>query len=249
MRHLLIVLAPAALLGCSSSGAPSSSAPPPGGDSGATDALPGSGATTTGQSASDGAAGAEAGSDFDASASDFDCFENNEWTQVGLSHYKNALGGAAAALAVARSTDGGTYPVGTVVQLNPVEVMVKRGQGFNASSNDWEFFTLNISDAGVVTITARGGGSSVSNSAGTCLGCHTPAQMPWDLICGDDPDGGPKTAHGCAPLPVPYAVLAAIVDPRCGSGDAGGAADASAADSAGSMDGGSSDAAGGSDSR
>ncbi len=117
-------------------------------------------------------------------------------------------------LSVARSADGGTFPVGTVVQLNPAEAMVKRAPGFDGTSNDWEFFTLDVSDAGT-TITARGGGSSVSNANGTCLGCHLPAQAQWDLICGDDPDGGALTAHGCIPLPVPNSVLASLMDPRC----------------------------------
>jgi hypothetical protein len=153
--------------------------------------------------------------DFAAQAADFDCNRNSEWTAVGFSHYKNALGHTTEMLAVARSSDGGVYPVGTVVQLNPAEAMVKRGQGFSDASADWEFFTLVDSDAGTTTITNRGGGASVSNRGGTCLGCHAMAPPQWDLICGDVADGGPMTAHGCNPLPVPAATLAALPDPRC----------------------------------
>ncbi|HEY4014457.1 MAG TPA: hypothetical protein VGM06_14045 [Polyangiaceae bacterium] len=218
-KHFLIALP--LVVGCSSSSTPPSSTTAS--DGGGSDA-PASPEASADNDASDGG-DAAAGSDFNATASDFDCFNDSEWTQIGLSHYKNALGDTAATLGIARSQDGGTYPVGTVVQLNPVEAMVKRAPGFNALSNDWEFFTLNI-DAGVVTITARGGGSTVSNNAGTCLGCHLPAQAPWDLICGDAPDGGPKTAHGCTPLPVPYSTLAAISDPLCMPVDGGGAVDA-----------------------
>ena len=153
--------------------------------------------------------------DFAAQAVDFDCNRNSEWTAVGFSHYKNALGHTAEMLATARSSDGGVYPVGTMVQLNPAEAMVKRGQGFDNTSADWEFFTLVDSDAGTTTITNRGGGASVSNARGTCLGCHAIAPPQWDLICGDDADGGPMTAHGCNPLPVPATTLAALPDPRC----------------------------------
>ncbi len=207
MKRAALLVAVASL-GCSSTNAsPDLDASTPAADS-APDARE-SGAS--GDSASGPGAVLE---DFDAGPGDFDCVKNNEWSAVGLSHYKNELGHGAQMLSVATSADGGTYPVGTIVQLNPAEAMVKRGQGFNASSNDWEFFTLSVSDAGT-TITARGGGSSVSNAIGTCLGCHAPAQVPWDLICGDDPDGGATTAHDCAPLPVPNSVLAALVDPRC----------------------------------
>jgi hypothetical protein len=152
--------------------------------------------------------------DFAASASDFDCSRNSEWTTVGLAHYKNALGHTEEMLTVARSSIGGTFPVGTIVQLNPAEAMVKRGQGFDATSNDWEFFTLTDSDAGS-TINHRGGGTSVSNARATCLSCHLPAQSTFDLICGDPVEGGPTTTHGCVPLPVSTAVLAALPDPRC----------------------------------
>ena len=203
MKHFWLPIA-ATCLGCSSSNAPMDSTLPSSNDgAAAVDAL----ALIEG--------GDAATEDFAATAVDFDCTKNAEWTAVGLSHYKNALGHTAEMLAIARSVDGGTFPVGTVIQLNPAEAAVKRASGFDGTSNDWEFFTLALSDAGSASITARGGGSTVSNARGTCLGCHLPAQAAWDLVCGDDPDGGPVTAHGCAPLPAPYATLAAIVDPRC----------------------------------
>jgi hypothetical protein len=199
-----------ATIGCSSGGSS-------GGPSTFVDAGPTAATSSDANAPEAGDAGTEAAivlEDFDAGPADFDCFKNSEWTAVGLSHYKNELGHTAEMLSVAQSVDGGTFPVGTIIQLNPAEAMVKRGAGFNASSNDWEFFTLDVSDAGA-TITARGGGSTVSNANGQCLGCHLPAQAAWDLVCGDDPDGGPATAHGCTPLPVPYSVLAAIVNPQC----------------------------------
>jgi len=157
------------------------------------------------------------GEDFVAALSDFDCNRNSEWTIVGIARYKNALGHDAEMLATARSATGGTYPVGTIVQLNPLEAMVKRAQGFDAASNDWEFFLFNgPPDGGTgVTIANRGGGASVSNPRGTCLSCHMPAQTPFDLVCGDPVEGGPTTAHGCMPLAVDPAVLIARPDPKC----------------------------------
>jgi hypothetical protein len=152
--------------------------------------------------------------DFDAGPTDFDCLKSGEWTTVGLARYKNVLGHADEALAAARSLDGGTFPVGTIVQLVPTEASVKRGAGFNAASHDWEFFSLGATAAGT-TISARGGGASVVNFTGSsCLNCHDKAAAQWDLICGD-PDGG--NTHGCAPLPLSNTVLLSVQDsdPRC----------------------------------
>jgi hypothetical protein len=152
--------------------------------------------------------------DFIATVDAFDCSHNSEWTTVGLAHYKNVLGHTDQMLAAARSESGGTYPVGTIVQLNPAEAMVKRGSGFDATSNDWEFFTLTGLDAGV-SISNHGGGTSVSNARATCLSCHLPAQTTFDLICGDPVEGGATTTHGCMALPVPTSVLANLPDARC----------------------------------
>lgn len=177
------------------------------------DDAPASGPAADG-SASDGNV---SGEDFVATLSDFDCNRNSEWTLVGIARYKNMLGHDAEMLAVARSATGGTYPVGTIVQLNPLEAMVKRGQGFNATSNDWEFFLFNgPPDGGTgVSINNRGGGTSVSNPRGTCMSCHGPAQTPFDLVCGEPVEGGPTTAHGCVPLAADPAVLVARPDPKC----------------------------------
>jgi hypothetical protein len=196
-RRLLLlfpVLLPAALGGCSSSSGSN-------------------GAASTGTEAGLGNEQVD-NADFDAGASDFDCLKNSEWTTVGLSRFKNVLGHTAETLAVARSLDGGTFPVGTIVQLVPTEASVKRGAGFNAASNDWEFFTLNATGSGT-TITARGGGASVVNFTGSsCLDCHDKAAPQWDFVCGDQ-DGG--NTHGCAPLPLTGATLELVQndDPRC----------------------------------
>ncbi len=154
--------------------------------------------------------------DFAATAATFDCLKGSEWTQVGLSYFKNTLGHTDEMLAVARSPEGGTLPVGTVVQLIPTEASVKRGAGFSTASHDWEFFSLSVASTGT-TITARGGDSHVvsSLSGSSCLGCHSQAAPQWDFLCGD-PDGG-STAHGCAslgPLATPANIIMSIQSSR-----------------------------------
>src|SRR5918996_903522 len=60
----------------------------------------------------------------------------------------NVAGDLDATLAVANDPAGGAYPVGTVIQLIPQEAMVKRAPGFDPDSNEWEFFTLEVTAAG-----------------------------------------------------------------------------------------------------
>jgi hypothetical protein len=158
--------------------------------------------------------------DFAATAATFDCLQGSEWTQVGASMFKNALGHTDEMLAVAHSADGGTFPVGTVIQLVPTEASVKRRSGFNAASHDWEFFALSVASTGT-TINTRGGGANVLNAFGmSCLNCHAKAQAQWDLLCGDVSGGN---THGCDPLPLSGPQLATLrsSDPRCTAADAG----------------------------
>lgn len=60
------------------------------------------------------------------------------------------------ALAVSAKVDGGTYPVGTVIQLVSQEAMVKHRAGFEPAGDDWEFFSLDVSASGT-KIVSRGG--------------------------------------------------------------------------------------------
>ncbi|MGH9248936.1 MAG: hypothetical protein ACRD0W_05405, partial [Acidimicrobiales bacterium] len=120
----------------------------------------------------------------------------------------NVAGDLEGTLAVANDPEGGTYPVGTVIQLIPQEAMVKRAPGFDPDSNDWEFFTLDVTAAGT-TIVTRGGSEVINRFSGTsCAGCHSAAEPQFDFVCEDD--------HGCAPLPVGDDVITAIqnADPR-----------------------------------
>jgi hypothetical protein len=181
--------------------------------------------TTTSSLGSGSDAGSDgAGEDYNATATDFDCLENSEWTTVGVSRYKNMLGHTGEALSVAHSPEGGTFPVGTFVQLVPTEASVKRGKGFNAQSNDWEFFSLGVSATGT-TIKERGGGATVLNFANeSCLNCHEKAAAQWDFICGD---ANGNNTHGCAALPVAGSLLAMFQasDPRCVAAADGGVVD------------------------
>jgi hypothetical protein len=119
----------------------------------------------------------------------------------------NALGHRKATLAVANSPKGGTYPVGTIIQLVPQEAMVKRRAGFSPMTKDWEFFFLST-DATGTTIEVRGGDKVVNRFGGNCASCHSLATRNFDMVC--------EKTHGCAPLPIGDDVIHGIqaADPR-----------------------------------
>jgi hypothetical protein len=122
-------------------------------------------------------------------------------------HFVGSLNGHLdAALAVARNPRGGTYPVGTIIQLFPTEAMVKRRVGYSPSTGDWEFFSLQVSPEGTKI---QSSGPAVKNFAGAdCASCHGLAQPQFDSVCGKN--------HGCAPLPLSDDLIARIQqgDPR-----------------------------------
>jgi hypothetical protein len=119
----------------------------------------------------------------------------------------NRLGHLDEAVAVANDPDGGVYPVGTVLQLVPQEAMVKRAPGFDADSNDWEFFDLDVSPEGTEILT-RGGAEVLNRFGGSCADCHSAAEPQFDLVCED--------THGCEPLPIGDDVIRSVQesDPR-----------------------------------
>ena len=133
----------------------------------------------------------------------------------------NLLGKQAETLKVARSTTGGDYPVGSVVQLIPTEVMVKQPKGFQPATRDWEFFELDVTKAGS-RIMKRGFADVVNRFGGNCFGCHVKAKPQWDMIC--------ETTHGCDPIPLTPAMFRALqhTDPRCANADKVTADDAKA---------------------
>ncbi len=140
------------------------------------------------------------------SDSSFTCL--TDMTPVRGFFVDNLLGDLEATQAVANSEDGGTYPVGSVVQLIPGEVMVKHPEGTHPTTNDWEFIELQVSKEG--STIAKRGFEEVNNKFGlNCFDCHAKAEAKWDLIC--------ETGHGCDPLPLTRPMIDVIqkVDPRC----------------------------------
>ena len=114
-----------------------------------------------------------------------------EMTPVRGFFVDNVLGNLEGTLSAAKSAAGAVYPVGSVVQCVPTEVMVKREKGYNATTKDWEFFELAVSPMGS-EITVHGAFEVVNKFGGNCFGCHIKAEPQWDMICEQD--------HGCDPI-------------------------------------------------
>ncbi len=144
----------------------------------------------------------------DITAKSFKCIR--DMTPVRGFYVDNLHGDLKGTVAVANSATGGVYPPGSVVQLVPGEVMVKREAGFNAATKDWEFFELDTKD-GKSVIRARGFTDVVNRFGGNCFACHVKAKPEWDLIC--------ETGHGCDPIPLTPVMVKALqkTDPRCGA--------------------------------
>ncbi len=122
----------------------------------------------------------------------------------------NLLGNKADTLAAASAPQGAKYPPGSVVQLVPTEVMVKREIGFNPATGDWEFFEIDVNDKG--SKIGKRGFAEVNNRFGkNCFTCHVPAREPWDFIC--------ETGHNCEAIPIDHKMTGALqrADPRCGA--------------------------------
>jgi hypothetical protein len=131
-----------------------------------------------------------------------------EMTHIGHFYVDNLVGNLKGTVQVAESMTSGLYPVGSVLQLVPTEVMVKREKGFNAATHDWEFFELGVSPNGS-TIQKRGFVEVVNRFGGNCFACHIRARPEWDLVC--------DTTHGCESIPITIAMINALqrTDPRC----------------------------------
>jgi len=137
----------------------------------------------------------------------FSCIR--QMTPVRHFYVDNVLGNIDATLAAANAPDGAIYPTGSVVQLVPTEVMVKREPGTSPVTGDWEFFELEVDEAG--TKIAKRGFIDVNNRfGGNCFACHLPAKEKWDFIC--------ESGHGCEPIPIDHKMTGALQrsDPRCG---------------------------------
>lgn len=119
----------------------------------------------------------------------------------------NLLGHLDEAVAIAEADEGGTYPVGTIIQLIPTEVMVKRAAGFSPETNDWEFLFVEVTEDGTEIIDR--GTRDVINAFGLdCASCHLKADDRFDMVC--------ETDHGCDPLQIGRDVIDAVqaADPR-----------------------------------
>jgi hypothetical protein len=140
------------------------------------------------------------------SENSFHCI--TDMTHVRHFYVDNLSGDLKGTVHAAESTTGEVYPVGSVVQLVPTEVMVKREKGFNAATRDWEFFELDVSADGT-KIRTRGFAEVNNRFGGNCLSCHIKAQPQWDEIC--------DNSHGCDGIPITRAMSGALqrTDPRC----------------------------------
>ena len=120
----------------------------------------------------------------------------------------NILGNLDDTVAAAMQPEGAPYPPGSVVQLIPTEAMIKHHKGWSTQTLDWEFFELDVSEAGT-KIKVRGTTRVKNKFGGTCFECHQKAKPQWDLICEQD--------HGCDPLPIPDFLIRMTQrgDPRC----------------------------------
>lgn len=139
--------------------------------------------------------------------SSFSCIR--EMTAVRHFYVSNLTGNINGTLAAANAPEGAVYPKGSVVQLVPTEVMVKREKGISPATGDWEFFELKVDEKGS-TIAKRGFVDVMNRFDGNCFSCHAPAREPWDFICESD--------HGCEPIPIDHKMTGALQrsDPRCG---------------------------------
>ena len=140
----------------------------------------------------------------------FSCIR--DMTPVRHFYVDNLLGDIEGTLAVANSPEGAIYPAGSVVQLVPTEVMVKRESGTFPATGDWEFFELEVNEEGS-KIAKRGFVDVVNRFDGNCFTCHVPAREKWDFIC--------ESGRGCDPIPIDHKMTGALQrsDPRCGEAE------------------------------
>ena len=140
----------------------------------------------------------------------FSCIR--DMTPVRHFYVDNLLGDIESTLAVANAPEGAVYPEGSVVQLVPTEVMVKREKGTFPATGDWEFFELEVDKDGS-KIAKRGFVDVVNRFGGNCFTCHAPAREKWDFIC--------ESGRGCDPIPIDHKMTGALQrsDPRCGEAE------------------------------
>jgi hypothetical protein len=179
------------LLGCSSSS---------GGGTG------GGGTTGTGGTGGAGASGGDTRSQVvEVTEASFGCILDG--IKVRKFYVKNLLGDLDDSLAVARGEAELPYPPGTLLQLVPLEAMVKRETGFSPETGDWEFFFLQTDPSGT-TIVERGKDEAENAFGGNCFACHALA-VSNDFVC--------ETGNGCDPITLTDELIENLQtgDPRC----------------------------------
>src|SRR5258708_26177978 len=82
---------------------------------------------------------------FPISDKSFKCI--TQMTHVRHFYVDNLAGNLSGTVKVAQAATG-KYPAGSVLQLVPNEVMVRREQGFNATTHDWGASDLTIDEDG-----------------------------------------------------------------------------------------------------
>src|SRR5260370_31863205 len=135
---------------------------------------------------------------FPISDKSFKCI--TEMTHVRHFYVDNLAGNLAGTVKVAQAGTG-DYPVGSVLQLVPTEVMVKREKGFNAGTRDWEFFELNVSPTSS-TIHVRGIEDVNNRFGGNCFNCHVNEHQGCALVSGNN--------HGSDPITITRARTGAL---------------------------------------
>ena len=164
----------------------------------------GCGNSSGGGGGSPGTGGTDA-TPIEVTADSFECILDG--TKVRKFYVQNLVGDLEESVAVANGDSPLPYPPGTVIQLFPLEAMVKREPGFSSETNDWEFFFLNTTPEGTEIVT-RGKDETENSFGGNCFNCHVDA-IDNDLICESD--------NGCVPLGVPDDLIEDLQngDPRC----------------------------------
>jgi hypothetical protein len=134
-----------------------------------------------------------------------------EMTPVRHFFVDNLAGNLAETVKIATAGKG-EYPVGSVVQLIPNEVMVKMPKGTNVATKDWEFIWLDVDKNGQ-KIGIRGFQDANNRFGMNCFGCHVKAKPEFDLIC--------ETTNGCDAIPLTKPMFGALqrTDPRCKGSD------------------------------
>lgn len=146
---------------------------------------------------------------FKVEDSSFRCM--SEMTPVRHFFVDNLAGNLAGTVKVAQAGKG-EYPVGSVVQLVPNEVMVKMPKGTSPPTKDWEFIWLDVDKSGQ-KIGIRGFQEANNKFGLNCFACHVKARPEFDLIC--------ETSNGCDPIPLSKPMFKALqrTDPRCKGSD------------------------------